>query len=387
MDNNTSIYNVLNLEPFCPLEQIKEKYFNIIKLYHPDKLDKDDPERMQKIKFIEKLNKLYNNINTPEKKEKYDEKLNENINKSKFLDLKKEFGEFIDLQSKNTKDVKTNENEFKKLMNEKNEEIGFNGESVKIPIQQNEFKKRLMDIQMARDQETIDLAPKKIFNSDSDFDKERFNEIFENIHNKKSKQIIPIEQIDTIGDYDFKEEIGHVPIDQDQMNFENIIDTSKFSKFTNDDEIPEINLKIKNTNKKTIIDDKPDELEITKRMNEYRQQTQELLTISDFKKEIDKGFVNDIISKIVDNNEKDISCLDTKDSESSKKNDMEIKIDNESEKKIITEKLIKIEIKKKKLLEKLKKIEKSVESLNKKNNKTKKNKKNKKELSDTSDDS
>jgi hypothetical protein len=301
------------------------------------------------------------------------------------MDLKKEFDAFIDIQSKNMKDVKENEAEFQKMVNEKNEKIGFDHEAVNIPMQPSEFSKRLIDIQMAREQEVIDLAPKKIFNSNSEFDKDRFNEIFENIHSKKSKQIIPIEQIGTLSDYNVREEISHVPIDQESGLFENGIDTNKFSKFLNDDDIPDISIKPASKNKKSVMDDKPDESEIMKRMSEYRQQTQELLSKPEYKKEIDKGFTNDIISKIIDEqygNEKDIFCVDTKNSDSSKnsdsiknmaisgKSDVEIKIDNESEKKIITEKLIKMEIKKKKLLEKLKKIEKSEDMLNNKKNTT-----------------
>jgi DnaJ-class molecular chaperone len=60
-------YQELNISKNATQDEIKKAYRDAAKKYHPDKNDKDSSEKMQKI------NKAYQLIKTPERRERYDE--------------------------------------------------------------------------------------------------------------------------------------------------------------------------------------------------------------------------------------------------------------------------------------------------------------------------
>ena len=365
----TTIYNMLEIDSTCSVENIRKKYLFVISKLHPDKISIDDPDRILKLRFVQKLNKLYDLVKTPEAKARYDESINENFKKSRYEDLKSDFDKYMDLQSKDVKDKKDVAILFKKMVAEKDKEIDFNPDDKESlsKMDQSEFKKRLNDITMSRNQETIELAPKKILNPDA-LDPKVFNKLFENQY-KKNNKIVPIEQVDTIDDY-IGEKINQTPLDATDNLFDsNAHDTANYSKFTLDeDDIPDLRAlpTLEEKDKDDSEYKKINQSELDKRMKDYQFQTQELKTVNPTK-EIDKGFVHNVVDKLIEEQYKDDDLKDDKDMLEDEDNELQVSpkelkdtIDDKiivDERKKLNEKLSKLETKKKKIQEKLKKLE------------------------------
>lgn len=62
-----SVYDILQVSPDATDEEIKAKYKELARLYHPDKNDGDDSKMVE-------LNEAYHTIDTPEKRKEYDTK-------------------------------------------------------------------------------------------------------------------------------------------------------------------------------------------------------------------------------------------------------------------------------------------------------------------------
>ena len=68
-------YKILELNETCTKEEIKKKYYELSKKYHPDKNNGDD----EKFKMI---NEAYETLSDDELREKYDEKVSNYIQRT-----------------------------------------------------------------------------------------------------------------------------------------------------------------------------------------------------------------------------------------------------------------------------------------------------------------
>ena len=83
-------YTVLGVDPQDSNDTIREKYMNIISVYHPDK-NPDDPDATEK--FIQ-INEAFEVLSNPIKKSEYDESRNSTNND--FFTMRQDFQKFLE---------------------------------------------------------------------------------------------------------------------------------------------------------------------------------------------------------------------------------------------------------------------------------------------------
>lgn len=218
-------YKILNIDMEATQEQIKLSYLKLARKHHPD--HGGNPEIFKEITLA------YETLSNKEKRNDYDIKyLNKNIDELKkeedYFKLKKNFDKF-----KRHNDKKINTDEFNKkydeLFNDKN---NFK-ENI---LTDNEFKKRIEDLELERktgDIENNDESIKNILDSNSNIS---LNDIFEFNNKNNNTQII-------------NKELGSLDIIyNDNNNMYSMIDDTQNNMFTSFNNINDTNNKNLNLN-------------------------------------------------------------------------------------------------------------------------------------------
>lgn len=168
-------YEILGLKQSCCRKDIKKKYRELALQCHPDKGGSEE--------VFEKITLAYNTLVNKEERKKYNENIN-NIYESHFI-LKKKLEKFI-----NTENIINQEDD-----NEKINFLQFTDLDRNIPtkLNQNELTQRINELELAREQEDIEITQDSLFNNDNKFDDEIFNANFV-ISNTKDNKIIKQEK-------------------------------------------------------------------------------------------------------------------------------------------------------------------------------------------------
>jgi curved DNA-binding protein CbpA len=198
MENKT-FYNILGVKSSCSTDEIKNAYRKIIKQIHPDKQgDSTD---------VKKINMAYATLKNPAKRREYDNSI-KNIKKSQndFMEIKKNFQDFLKAQNINSKNYEDAHKEFEKAHNEYKAKCKQYLDKY-VNNDEDNFNDKLTQLELSREQEYIESIPIKpsIINdslSSAEFSKQ-FNEMFEQseyIHDgviEHNDNIIPYNNIDS----------------------------------------------------------------------------------------------------------------------------------------------------------------------------------------------
>lgn len=198
MENKT-FYNILGVKSSCSTDEIKNAYRKIIKQIHPDKQgDSTD---------VKKINMAYATLKNPAKRREYDNSI-KNIKKSQndFMEIKKNFQDFLKAQNINSKNYEDAHKEFENAHNEYKAKCKQYLDKY-INNDEDNFNDKLTQLELSREQEYIESIPIKpsIINdslSSAEFSKQ-FNEMFEQseyIHDgviEHNDNIIPYNNIDS----------------------------------------------------------------------------------------------------------------------------------------------------------------------------------------------
>jgi curved DNA-binding protein CbpA len=164
--------------------------------YHPDKigqkLEKYPPEDRQKqktryIRQYELVREAVKFLKDPQERKLYDSKKETGDTKT-FVDHKQSFDNYIKLQDKDltdeTKQLKGLN--FEQRSSEMNIKHGFDPNKVKIKLTESDMSRRLGDLELERNQQSVECMKKKLF--DGNFDKMEFNRQFEIDKRKREKK-------------------------------------------------------------------------------------------------------------------------------------------------------------------------------------------------------
>jgi len=167
---------------------VKNKALKLISKYHTDKRPKGlTQEEKEKYDNTYKLIREAADVLTNETKRKFYD-LNRQVTKSKDFQLQKNgFEEFIKLQESEITEEKKGlaKLDFQKEFDKKNKLIGYDPESSKIKLTNQEIKQRLNDRMSQRDLEDIELTKPNMFENRS-FNPSEFHKNFEK--NKKKEE-------------------------------------------------------------------------------------------------------------------------------------------------------------------------------------------------------
>lgn len=158
-------YEVLGVTQNASTSEIKKAYNNLVKIYYPDK-------NTGNTEMFELIVKAYKKLSDKKKREEYD------------MSLKK-CDDFINLKSNFKKDLKVNNNYINNTVMEK--------PIIDSAIPMDEFKNRLLDYDIIRNQDDIENTPNNIFNDK--YENEVFNSVFESNYSKLNNKIIKIKDL------------------------------------------------------------------------------------------------------------------------------------------------------------------------------------------------
>lgn len=183
--SSVNFYDVLDVSQDCTSKEIKNAYRELALIFHPDK-PTGDPEMFGLI--TDAYNVLINKASRSEYDEIY--ALSKQAESSHF-DLKsKSKDHFLALDSDVTKKKSKGEQEieFNKIMEDMDRKHGYKRDkTAEDPLKEKKTKKRLNDLQLARDQDDIENTHEKLFDR---FDLSQFNAAFDAMH-KGHTELVP----------------------------------------------------------------------------------------------------------------------------------------------------------------------------------------------------
>lgn len=209
-------YEILGISPKCTLDEIKVAYRKLIKNVHPDKCN-DETD----IRHVKLINKAYEILKNPFKRNEYDNSLK--IMKKKGVDFiemqqgAKDFYKTHKMSKEEFTEAKCRaEIEYAQKSCDLDSKMGIN--KIKSPTTE-ELEKQILQLETLRDQEYIENIPNR--SDEKDFQITRFNKEFDSIAENKysliqcTEDIQPYNEIDAckINEYD------NVPTNKDFSDY------------------------------------------------------------------------------------------------------------------------------------------------------------------------
>lgn len=186
-----NFYEVFGIEKKATSKEIRDRYRELVKKYHPDKNPDKNP------KLFESVQRAWDCLGDEEKKKQYDILLSntEKAKKSSHFDLKNSFDDFKTLGKSevNEKSKAKAQLEFANASKEMDSSVGFDRNKLDAPaISSEDIKKRYSDLMLQREQDELEFSQSKLFESDptQKIDMNKFNAIFEARKKTKDQQIV-----------------------------------------------------------------------------------------------------------------------------------------------------------------------------------------------------
>lgn len=184
LDFNTSVgfYEILGVDNYDEdIKEIRKKYIKLVTKYHPDRNKNADPE------IFELIQKAWNIIGNPKRREEYDYYLRNKENNIRSHDvLKDDFKRFMELDTTKFELLGITKDElYDKLKEDFNKANVELEEKHMIDFKDKENNNDLEDLIFQREQEEIEFSNEKLFEENQDFNLAKFNGVFDK-YNKKS---------------------------------------------------------------------------------------------------------------------------------------------------------------------------------------------------------
>jgi curved DNA-binding protein CbpA len=204
-------YTILGVKETDTIDVIKRAYKKKIRKYHPDRTKDVSKSGKEKYKLIRLVGEV---LIDPMKKKAYDFKRNNNNNAFSLETSKKNYEEFIKLQSK--EDTEENRKlaklSFEKGVKELNEQHGYNPEEDDEVLTQEDFANKMTDYELLREQEDIEFTQKDLFKG-GEFNNDNFNKMFlasmkKNPAKFNSNSLVRAQELDTYDPYN----VDYAPI-------------------------------------------------------------------------------------------------------------------------------------------------------------------------------
>lgn len=186
MDSNSkksdfmiNFYEVLGIEENASIAEIKKKYSELVKKYHPDKNPDDYDEALFQL-----IQRAYECLSNPEKRAEYDFFIT-NVKYSKNNDhikLKQSFDNYNELQGKKEiteEDLKRAKLEFEKGFGELDQKHNLDRKKLDdVKLTNDEISSRFNDLMLQREQDELDFTQNNIFEGNN-FNVSKFNAMFD----------------------------------------------------------------------------------------------------------------------------------------------------------------------------------------------------------------
>jgi curved DNA-binding protein CbpA len=183
--STVNLYDVLDVSNDATPSEIKKAYRILVKKYHPDKPDGD-------AEMFELISHAYNIISNEESRKEYDTlyKLSEQSKKD-HVGLKTQAENYYKAQetSVTKKSKKELDKEFDNVMKDLDKKHNYKRDKEDSAIDKSVFKRRINDLELAREQDNIELAHENLFEGGV-FDINKFNAAWDAMHGG-SDEIIP----------------------------------------------------------------------------------------------------------------------------------------------------------------------------------------------------
>ena len=176
--STVNLYDVLDVPQDCEIKEIKDAYRSLVKKFHPDK-PKGDAE------MFELITHAYNILVNPKSRAEYDEvyALSKQVESTHFS-LKDKAAAYYEALEKESSKKSLDESkiDFNKAFEEMDRKHGVNRNTEDIDkLSAKDTKRRLRDIELAREQDDIENIHEKLF-EDGRFDLSKFNAAFDQLH-------------------------------------------------------------------------------------------------------------------------------------------------------------------------------------------------------------
>ena len=180
-------YDVLLIEPECSVNDIKNAYRELVKIYHPDKPEGD-------AEMFKLITHAYSVLINPQSRASYDKLYN--ISKSSeydHIDLKKKSEQYFkSLENTSVKKSKKEvEIDFDTIFAEMDLKYGLKRDTNKKLVHKDtgNLRKKMDDLESIRGQDDIENIPDKLFDDIEHVDPQKFNSIFDTMYKKHTDLI------------------------------------------------------------------------------------------------------------------------------------------------------------------------------------------------------
>ena len=184
MSYTIDLYGILGLTIDATQSEIKKKYRELAKKYHPDKGGND--------KLYEMITYAYNVLSDSTQRQEYDMKLIEKKEDEKldnnFSNLRDKFNRFMEDQNSDIVSKDRAPEEFKKKSEEMNKKHGFDSDNLSSNLSEEELSKRLKELQFSRRQDDIE-SEGPLFDP-KDYAPDKFNAIFDGLDKTRKDLIV-----------------------------------------------------------------------------------------------------------------------------------------------------------------------------------------------------
>jgi curved DNA-binding protein CbpA len=175
--STVNLYDVLDVPQDCEIKQIKDAYRTLVKKFHPDKPNGD-------AEMFELVTHAYNILVNPKTRCEYDEvyALSKQVESTHFS-LKDKAAEYFEaLEKESSKKTKEESKiDFNKAFEEMDRKHGVSRNDSEQGLTVKETKRRVRDIELAREQDDIENIHEQLF-QDGQFDLAKFNAAFDQLH-------------------------------------------------------------------------------------------------------------------------------------------------------------------------------------------------------------
>lgn len=180
---NMTYYDVLGVSSSANLSEIKKQFRQLAIKYHPDHRETGDAS------IFALVARAYECLSSEAKREEYDKmlELERKARKNDYINQKKAFEDFIKAQEVEASSADARQrakisfdNEFENS-NRKRGLVG-SGDDRKIretPLATVDAMKRMKEIELEREEDEIEYSQPQIFTNPTQFDKDKFNALFE----------------------------------------------------------------------------------------------------------------------------------------------------------------------------------------------------------------
>ncbi len=175
--STVNLYDVLDVSNDATPSEIKKAYRILVKIYHPDKPEGD-------AEMLELVTHAYNILSNDESRKEYDTlyKLSEQSRKD-HVNLKAQSENYYKAQDTSvTKKSKVEARaEFINIMKDMDKKHNYKRDIDDGALPEETYKRRVQDIEMAREQDDIELTHENLFEGGI-FDINKFNAAFDAMH-------------------------------------------------------------------------------------------------------------------------------------------------------------------------------------------------------------